>query len=759
MKRRGERAHRELAQTRAALVARLRSLLGPAVTADAATALLQQARAWAPGSARRLESYLSANPDAFTTSPTHHPACLDTLMRLLDAAGHGHLITLPACVTCGHQGRPLPLVTDAGRCCHQCHLRRTRHPCDRCGRVGNLVARRPEGRICSRCYRRDPATQRTCVQCGRRRPARQRRDDGTYLCEICGRPREECAGCGRVAPVLARTMNGPLCSRCHDSPPRRCGICGNIASIHARATADRPDTCTKCYRNIGRCVVCGHQRNGGRYRGGEFHCATCWPRTSRTCADCGKDAPVKTSAWPIGPVCAGCYNLRLRNPKPCTGCGAVRVLIGTDATGNGLCGPCSGVDLDYLCPRCGKAGNIHTTGSCASCVVGDRVNELLSGTDGYINEQLRPLARVLAGTDRPFEMLTWLARSRSATLLARLARQHTEITHDSLDELAQDRGTRYVRAHLVATGILPARNENLAQLRLWVDTTLTGLPAHHTRLLRPFAEWHVLRDARRRADRGTYTEHAASGDRTDIRAAMLLLQWLDAQNLTLADLEQAHLDTWLSANPTKQRALRSFARWIVARGVTAKLEVPIRKRTEPTQFVDDTELRRQLHRCLTDEKLPIALRVAGTLIRLYAMPVSRIVELTVDQYRREENNAYLTIDRHPVLLPPKLAQLIETLAAQRPRSLIDHPSGSTHYLLPGHIPNHPRQALALTAMLRQYGLPTIAARNTAMIEAVTQLPPIVVSDLFGLNPNTATAWARYAQDSWAAYLAARSLNG
>ncbi|MFE0358760.1 hypothetical protein ACFW2K_28605 [Streptomyces nigra] len=56
--------------------------------------------------------------------------------------------------------------------------------------------------------------------------------------------------------------------------------------------------------------------------------------------------------------------------------------------------------------------------------------------------------------------------------------------------------------------------------------------------------------------------------------------------------------------------------------------------------------------------------------------------------------------------------------------------------------------------MRQHGLPGISARNTAMMEAITDLPPIVVSDLFGIHPQTAYAWAQYAQSSWAEYLEA-----
>jgi hypothetical protein len=57
-------------------------------------------------------------------------------------------------------------------------------------------------------------------------------------------------------------------------------------------------------------------------------------------------------------------------------------------------------------------------------------------------------------------------------------------------------------------------------------------------------------------------------------------------------------------------------------------------------------------------------------------------------------------------------------------------------------------------LLRKHDLPTNSAHNTAMIQAATELPPIVLSDLFGISPTTAHRWARYAQDSWTGYLAA-----
>jgi hypothetical protein len=54
----------------------------------------------------------------------------------------------------------------------------------------------------------------------------------------------------------------------------------------------------------------------------------------------------------------------------------------------------------------------------------------------------------------------------------------------------------------------------------------------------------------------------------------------------------------------------------------------------------------------------------------------------------------------------------------------------------------------------RHGLEIISARNTAMLEAVADLPPIVASDLFGISARTAYRWAQYAQASWIDYLAA-----
>lgn len=54
-------------------------------------------------------------------------------------------------------------------------------------------------------------------------------------------------------------------------------------------------------------------------------------------------------------------------------------------------------------------------------------------------------------------------------------------------------------------------------------------------------------------------------------------------------------------------------------------------------------------------------------------------------------------------------------------------------VLPSYRTSAP-QLPGVSSLLRQHGLPVLNARNTAMIGAVTMLPPIVVADLFGSQP-------------------------
>ncbi|MFC9758888.1 XRE family transcriptional regulator [Streptomyces sp. NPDC056921] len=723
--------------------------------------ILQRAKVWGPAPARELDRHFAEHNDALTAPSPHCPYGLVRLLRQLDADGHGDAVTQLACAICGIPGRDVSRPTPQGRCCTYCVHRTTLRQCARCGLDGLIVKKAEEGSICRHCYDQDDRSKIECDDCGQLRLPNLRTTEGRVLCQACApRPKRPCVQCQAVRPVQANTEDGPVCKNCYASPARLCGRCRRVRPIERRAHDGKPDLCSGCYRGpAGDCVVCGRHRPGRHVieRAGAFHCMSCGPRPFRECGGCGEHRTVR-ALWPLGPICNTCYLRRRRDAAPCSRCQQSQVLVGRADDGGDLCGPCCDTDITFACNRCGTAGDIYTDGTCGRCIADDRVRDLLSQEDGFITPELQPLADALIAADHPVSVINWLRRPNSgARILAELVDQNTTITHASLDVLPQDGTTRYLRGLLRATGVLPARPENLARLEVWFAQTLQHLPPHQARIIRPFAEWGVIRDARRRSARGRYSIGAAGTDRADIRAGIKFLTWLDDRQLELDTIDQAVLDLWLTTRPTLHRQIGAFIRWATARRLISGVTVATRKSGLPSRFMGEHAYQAQLKRCLNDETIPLEVRITGVLVGLYALTIPRAAELTCDRFHRDGESSYLTLDRNPVLLPPKLARLIERQIEAQPmgRFMLKPPqtSGPT-YLFPGHFPGRPISESHLHGLLRQHEVSVITARNTAMLEAVADMPPIVVSDLFGIHPSTAHGWARLAQNSWAEYLEA-----
>jgi hypothetical protein len=144
----------------------------------------------------------------------------------------------------------------------------------------------------------------------------------------------------------------------------------------------------------------------------------------------------------------------------------------------------------------------------------------------------------------------------------------------------------------------------------------------------------------------------------------------------------------LTPTPTLRRDIVPFLRWAIARRLTATLDIPTSKSGLPSHFQTEEEQRQQLRRCLNDDTLPLEVRIVGALIRLYGLPVSRIVDLTTDRFHRNDDVACLTLGKNPVLLPPKLAALVERqITDPRYTSLIRHQADDVpRFLLPGRRP-------------------------------------------------------------------------
>ncbi|MFI6967198.1 hypothetical protein [Streptomyces sp. NPDC050255] len=362
----------------------------------------------------------------------------------------------------------------------------------------------------------------------------------------------------------------------------------------------------------------------------------------------------------------------LRSPAECPRCGTVQPLIARGDDGDEVCGPCVGFAADYTCKQCGRAGNPHSRGRCAHCVLAERVDALLAGPDGAIAPQLEPLAAALADAASPFPAIQWIKESPNTKLLARLAAEGHELTHHLLDELPPSRNQRYVRQLLVHTGILEERHEDLERIAGWLEHELADKLAAHANLARPFLNWFLLRRARQRA---ATRHHPASADR-DLRrrvsVALDFLAWIDQRDLALADLTQEHIDDWITGATSQRRYLiRYFLKWTRSRLLTRELTVPSIPRQEPQGLLDEDDRWPLLQRCLTDEALPTDVRAAGSITLLFGPSTERLCHLTPEHFKLGDKQHALPVrDQQSLCGGPVLPEPLPVPVIRDPRGVL-----------------------------------------------------------------------------------------
>jgi hypothetical protein len=175
----------------------------------------------------------------------------------------------------------------------------------------------------------------------------------------------------------------------------------------------------------------------------------------------------------------------------------------------------------------------------------------------------------------------------------------------------------------------------------------------------------------------------------------------------------------------------------------------------PASMPSEEDLGQQLQRCLTDTALPVDVRAAGAIVTLFGLPLSKIAQLTAEHLTERGGEVYLTMDKQPVLMPPRLVGLLLSAARASSRSALGRSLPGASWLFPGFSPGRHQVANTLGRRLREHGIWSRSTRNTAIITLASDLPAPILADLLGLHITTAERWVGYARRDWTAYLAAR----
>jgi hypothetical protein len=626
---------------------------------------------------------------------------------------------------------------------------------------GALAAGAPPvaGRLAAELIARGSATLTApaCAACGRIGRALFR-GEGGGVCQRCRawQLAEPCHACGKIKPVAVHTPAGkPLCEVCRrhtGRASRGCGRCGKTAPIAVRARHGNPDICVNCYRMPeATCAICGRRRECNFAGTSRPVCPSCSPKATAACARCGKDRP-PAARWPEGPVCDPCYTAALKHRGRCASCGQQRRLVTPPGPAADTCADCAGLPVTHACADCGIEDKLYEHGRCDRCSLRRRAAELLAGPGGKVPVRLLPVLEAICAARTPKSALNWLRRSHGAALLGELASGKLPASHEALDADPRRRAADFLRQMLMAGGVLPPRDEELARTgQRLSDITESVQPATARRVARAYATWQVMRRLRASAGRAarprTYTAHA----HRNVRAAASFLAWLHDSGRVLADCRQADADAWLATGPAACQ-VQDFLSWAAAHGYCQAFALPGRVRASGTAVSQDQRWALAA-RLLHDDTLDPTDRAAGCLVLLYGQQLSRIAAMTTSQVTSRGGTVHVRFGDHDLPVPEPLGVILtELIRTGRTHAGTGSPAASP-WLFPGGLPGQPITPGRLGMRLRALGLYAMAGRRAALIDLAAQLPAAVLADLLHLAPTTAVRWMRQAGGDWSRYAA------
>jgi hypothetical protein len=675
-------------------------------------------------SLRRLAVHLSEHPDVFAVGPTSVLPILDRFTRALIAAGAESIATIhPVCDDCGRRQARKVRSGDDGLC-SMCCARASKQTCSSCG-----VSRRVETR--------DRENGAVCYVCVRQLRRRQRLDDlskqiATVLTGAIGplSATKVTAVIERTAPtVFSRTglveclRDGPTLNV---SAHRTVVVARLLAALRAEgatvagaicADCDEPADPLRIYGRVVRCLACDRRRDNRRVR-------RSGPPRAR-CVECGND-------------------------------------------------PRSGLADDHRCRQCRRRAERHcgrcqqTTGLarqddgwiCQHCALENDLDERLGPFD-QMPTTLAPIRAAIAAADNPKIVRRWLRNSTAGQLLERLAGGEVPLTHDTLDDVDDDRSIHHLRALLVASGALADEDRQLERLERFFDhqlNTRIADPADR-KVVRAWLKWQVLPRLRKRSDSGELKTHSTNNSRGALRCVAELLDQLASHDRNLQTATQADLDYWF-AHPGANRWLaRPFLIWARQRHhLSRQIRLPPTPAQAPHPTVDDSgrwEIARQL---VADDTLAIDDRVAAALVVLYGQPLSRIARLTTtDVLSGPDGAVAVNVDGHPMPVHEPFATLIAKLPTRRTNGVTDQIASD--WLFPGGHAGKPIGPDALGRRLQAIGIEPRNMRNSARAQLVTEIPPAVLGKLIGISPGTASRWATLTSSNWIAYAANQATKG
>lgn len=461
----------------------------------------------------------------------------------------------------------------------------------------------------------------------------------------------------------------------------------------------------------------------------------------------------RTPLWPGEQLCNSCFYIAMRTSGVCPICGHDALLPGrpnsTDT--RPVCLACAGIPGHYRCATCHTEGQIYRHGQCARCALREDLTTLI--VEGAADPAtIGTIVEILCRVDRPESILTWKRNPKVQVLLSGLSHGEIPLSHEGLDVAGRGIEVSHLRSLLEHHGLLAPRDEHLARFELWLAAKLDAIQQPALRApVEQFATWHHLRRLRGDSTPGQASDGPTRSAKQEISETIKFLTWLhEAHHRTAATCQQQDVNEWLATGPTTRYHIRAFFAWTRQSRINTAVRVDTRK-TESVRLLTQDQRLAWINELLSGDVDSLSYRVAGALLLLYAQPLVKIVALQTTAIVLTPHETWISLGAEPAPVPEPFASMLKNHLRNRPNLRTAGGMAPKPWLFPGHNPGKHLDTQTMMHRLRNLGINLLGARNSALRNLVTEVPPPVVAHLLGYS-NTCTHYhAQLAAQPWSRY--------
>jgi hypothetical protein len=193
--------------------------------------------------------------------------------------------------------------------------------------------------------------------------------------------------------------------------------------------------------------------------------------------------------------------------------------------------------------------------------------------------------------------------------------------------------------------------------------------------------------------------------------------------------------------------VRLFVIWLKRNGACGELHVPRPQPANQTIPLADIKRIEILRGLLTNTAVDPRDRLAGSLLLLYAQPMTRIVKLTTSDVHTEQDQVAIKLGKGVLALPGPLAALTRE---------VHRNAGTSNWLFPGRHAGRHLSPDYLRNRLKTHGITASQARQGALLALTIHLPAPILAERFGFHHSRTARRARAAGTEYADYVALRT---